>query len=69
MCRGKTRLMAPGARNKFCAPCSNLRSFGIKYTVGLLKEVLMASDGFRVGVGRGKTEKGPSDDVIILSQP
>ena len=25
--------MAPGARNKFATPCSNLRSFGIKCTV------------------------------------
>jgi len=25
--------------------------------------------GFRVGWGRGKTKKGPSHDVIILSQP
>jgi len=27
------------------------------------------SGGFRVGGARGKTKKGPSDDVIILSQP
>jgi len=28
-----------------------------------------ASGGLRVGVARGKTNKGPFDDVIILSQP
>jgi len=28
-----------------------------------------SSGGFRVGEARGKTEKGPSDDVIILNQP
>jgi len=31
--------MAPGARSKFIAPCSNLRSFGSKCTV--LKKVLV----------------------------
>jgi len=31
--------MAPGARNMFCAPCSNLRFFGSKCTV--LEKVLM----------------------------
>jgi len=29
----------------------------------------MNSGGFKVGGARGKTKKGPSDDVIILSQP
>ena len=37
--------MPPGARNKFGAPCSNLRSFGSKWTVDfktvVLKKVLM----------------------------
>jgi len=29
----------------------------------------MCSGGFRVGEARGKTKKGPSDDVIIFSSP
>jgi len=33
-------------------------------------EVTSVSGGFKVGGARGKTKKGgPSDDVIILSQP
>ena len=39
MCRGATRLVPPGERSKFGAPCSNLRSFGSKCIV--LKKVLM----------------------------
>jgi len=31
--------------------------------------VIMPSGGFKVGGARGKTKKGPTDDVIILSQP
>jgi len=27
------------------------------------------SGGFRVGGARGKNKKGPSDDVILISQP
>jgi len=30
---------------------------------------IVASGGFKVGGARGKTKKGPSDDVIIISQP
>ena len=29
----------------------------------------LALGGFKVGGAQGKTKRGPSDDVIILSQP
>ena len=49
--------MAPGARSKFGAPCSNLRSFGSKYT--LLKKVLVTLLGL---FGALRSHSSPHSD-------
>jgi len=33
------------------------------------RKILLSSGGFKVGGARDMTKKGPSDDVIIFSQP
>ena len=38
-------------------------------SVGYSVILCLASDGFRVGGGEARLKRGPSDDVIILSQP
>ena len=66
--QGRRGSMAPGARSKFGAPCSNLRSFGSKCT--LLKKVLVTLLGLfgvpRIGLSDGRYFTGLAGILLLI---